>query len=1000
MYRRTICYLRDRMPAYFCNSSGPEWRNNPRDVGCDRQGRLLYALYGASTTGSRNGGACTTAVRRKEFDRMNRARRVSALHLTAPRRSRFVLSLIMVSVLFRPIQPQPIVNATDRPHGLMNDQDTHLDGERLQRGKLSARELIRGVQSTREEDKFYVCPPPTGTTVLRFEPSRKCPEAYKGRNWTEGVAVIFKENINPLKFKAMIYYKNVIQTTTWSGTWYKQITNRYTDRVPVALDEITDRIDRFGKCLSAAKYLRNNVYVDAFDRDESAKEVPLLASRFNTPDSRAWHTTNDTYTVFGSPWIYRTSTSVNCIVEEVMARSAFPYDYFALANGDVVNMSPFYGYGPTESREHNSYSSNRYKQLDGYKVMDLDTHRLASPIKRNFLTTEHYTVGWDWMPKRERVCSMAKWQEVNEMMRAEYGTRYRFASKTLSASFISNMTQFNLDRLYLGDCVKRDSEEAIKRIFEEQYASTHVKAGAIEYYLTSGGFILAYQPVVSNTLVKMYVQELTRDNRTELALDLLGAMRGDKTREDGRSRHARSVDGGPDGLIRGARNIDPYKNYTVRSARVARNADPYKNTTVVKSVMSAQFAMLQYTYDHIQAHVNDMLSRIAVSWCELQNKESVLWAEMRKVNPSLIASTTVGRRVGARMLGDVLAVSSCIEVPSSQISLSNSMHIPGGSSCYSRPPVTFSYEKDGGTIDGMLGENNELLLTREYKEPCAANHKRYFMFGPNYVLYEEYQFVRQVEAADIQMVSTFVELNLTMLEDREILPLQVYTREEIRDSGVLDYAEVQRRNQLHSLRFYDIDKVIDIDSNYAFMADLTNFFKGLGEAGQAIGKVVVGVAGAVVSTVSGISSLLSNPFGALAIGLIVVAGLVVAFLAYRYISKLRNDPMKTLYPMTMKTLKNEAKLTPRGEADGEDEDEFDESKLEQAREMVRYMALLSASERTEKKARKKNSRTALLSNHLSNLRSRSNGKKYSKVEDEYEDGDSADETEILVTDRV
>ncbi|RXF47567.1 hypothetical protein EG858_15960, partial [Enterococcus faecalis] len=83
-------------------------------------------------------------------------------------------------------------------------------------GDLDARTAVRAAAT--ERDRFYVCPPPSGSTVVRLEPEQACPEYSQGRNFTEGIAVLFKENIAPHKFKAHIYYKNVIVTTVWSGS--------------------------------------------------------------------------------------------------------------------------------------------------------------------------------------------------------------------------------------------------------------------------------------------------------------------------------------------------------------------------------------------------------------------------------------------------------------------------------------------------------------------------------------------------------------------------------------------------------------------------------------------------------------------------------------------------------------------------------------------------------------------------------------------------------------
>nr|WGL40839.1 envelope glycoprotein B UL2 [Psittacid alphaherpesvirus 6] len=835
-------------------------------------------------------------------------------------------------------------------------QPTYTDTPSPTHEKYTARDVLDSTQMTLEEESFYVCPAPTGSTLIKMEAPRKCPEERTARKWQEGIMVIFKENIEPYKFKVTTYYKNVIQTTTWSGTSYIQITSRTSDRVPVDFPEIFELIDGRGKCSTKASYLRNNLRVEAFDRDERARDADLVRSRFSTPESPAWHTTNDTYTAVGSPWVYRTGTSVNCIVEDMDARSAFPYDYFGMANGEIANISPFYTLDDQTgaSAENNAYAPERFQQKSDYRPIDLNTKEKSNEArKRNFLKTPHYTVAWDWKPKKERVCSMALWKTVDSALAAIFpGDKMRFMAETLSATFISNVTQFDPDRILLGQCVRREAEREIDRIFKERYNGTHVKSGHVQYHLALGGFMIGFQPILSNTLAKMYIQELINDNRTDESLNIL-ASRSQRSLLTENSNHS-SLSRLRRAVVSAATPVDP---------------------TVIRSTTTVQFAMLQFVYDNIQQHMNEMFSRLAAAWCELQNRETVLWREVGKINPAAVVSANMGRRVSARVLGDVFSVSSCLTIDASTVTLQNSMRsITAPNTCYSRPLVLFSYEIGGPKVEGQLGESNEILQTTELLEPCTANHRRVFLFGSTYALFEGYSFVRMIEPSDLQTISTFVELNITLLEDREILPLTVYTKEELRDVGVLDYTEVSRRNQMHSLKFYDIDKVIEIDTNHALLQGLADVFSGLGQAGKAIGKVIVGAAGAVVSTVAGVASFISNPFGALAVGLLVIAAIVAAFLAYRYINKLKSNPMKTLYPMTTKALLEDGETVAGDAEHGVDSDEIDEEKLQQAREMVKYLTMLSASERQEKKlSKKKNGTSARLAKRLDDMRLRAVG---------------------------
>nr|AAL88794.1 glycoprotein B [Buffalo herpesvirus 1] len=809
------------------------------------------------------------------------------------------------------------------------------------------RAALRLAQAAGENSRFYVCPPPSGATVVRLAPARPCPEYELGRNYTEGIGAIYKENIAPYTFKAYIYYKNVIVTTTRAGSTYAAITNQYTDRVPVGLGEITDLVDKKWRCLSKAEYLRSGRKVAAFDRDEDPWEAPLKPARLSAPGVRGWHTTDEVYTALGSAGLYRTGTSVNCIVEEVEARSVYPYDSFALSTGDIIYMSPFYGLRDGAHREHTSYSPERFQQIEGYYKRDMATgRRLKEPVSRNFLRTQHVTVAWDWVPKRKNVCSLTKWREADEMLRDESRGNFRFTARSLSATFVSDGHTFALQNVPLSDCVTEEAEAAVERVYRERFNATHVLSGGLETYLARGGFVVAFRPMLSNALAKLYLQELARSNGTLEGLFAAGGSGAAAAAPKPVPRRAR----------RSASPTPP-----APAASGGGGDDANKRVTTVSS---AEFAALQFTYDHIQDHVNTMFSRLATSWCLLQNKERALWAEAAKLNPSAAASAALDRRAAARMLGDAMAVTYCHELGEGRVFIENSMRAPGGV-CYSRPPVSFAFGNESEPVEGQLGEDNELLPGRELVEPCALNHKRYFRFGADYVYYENYAYVRRVPLAELEVISTFVDLNLTVLEDREFLPLEVYTRAELADTGLLDYSEIQRRNQLHELRFYDIDRVVKTDGNMAIMRGLANFFQGLGAVGQAVGTVVLGAAGAALSTVSGIASFVANPFGALATGLLVLAGLVAAFLAYRYISRLRSNPMKALYPITTRALKDDAKGA--GAPGEEGEEEFDAAKLEQAREMIKYMSLVSAVERQEHKAKKSNKGGPLLANRLTQL---------------------------------
>nr|WGO49737.1 glycoprotein B [Macropodid alphaherpesvirus 2] len=806
--------------------------------------------------------------------------------------------------------------------------------ETVELGHAQLREHLRGIKVKDGDSEFYVCPPPTGATVIQFEKPYPCPSAPTGDNYTEGIAIIFKENIAPYKFKATMYYKDVSVAHVWYGSSYAQITDLHEDRAPVPFAEIMDLINDKGVCKSSVTYSRHNIETTAFHKDSGETEMPLMPAKMTLTTAKGWNTVGLKYLPSWTTGFHRTGTTVDCVVEEVEARSVYPYKEFVLATGDFVYMSPFYGYRDGAHKEHIAYSTDRFKQVENFYLRDLTTKsRATNPSTRNMLTTPKFTVGWDWVPKKPSVCTMAKWQEVDEMLRSEHGPSFRFASKTLSTTFTTNLTEYSLSKVDLGDCVGQEARAAIESIYRKKYNSTHLRVGDIQYYLANGGFLIAYQPLLSTSLADLYLQEVIKEQSRK-----------------------------------------PTDHKTPVSPNPKQNEDPKTERHVIKTTSSIEFARLQFTYDHIQQHVNEMLGRIAIAWCELQNRELTLWNEARKLNPAAIASATMGYRVGARMLGDVMAVSTCRPIKADNVIMQNSMRVPGKpGTCYSRPLVSFKQEDNGPLIEGQLGEDNEIRLARDSLEQCTVGHRRYFTFGSGYVYFEEYTYSHHLSRADITTVSTFVPLNITMMEDHEFVPLEVYTRQEIKDSGLLDYTEVQRRNQLHALRFHDIDTIIHPDPYSAIFSGLYSFFDGLGEIGRAVGRVVTGIVGGVVATVEGVGSFMSNPFGALAIGLLVVAGLVAAFFAFRYVLRLQSNPMKALYPLTTKELKHEGKLQLSvggkisSEAGGEDGSDFDEKKLQAAQEMIRYMAMVSALERTKHKALRKNKDSSLINAGLTNM---------------------------------
>ncbi|QAA96137.1 envelope glycoprotein B [Gallid alphaherpesvirus 1] len=818
--------------------------------------------------------------------------------------------------------------------GIIDPRDT----ASMDVGKISFSEAI-GSGAPKEpqiRNRIFACSSPTGASVARLAQPRHCHRHADSTNMTEGIAVVFKQNIVPYVFNVTLYYKHITTVTTWALFSRPQITNEYVTRVPIDYHEIV-RIDRSGECSSKATYHKNFMFFEAYDNDEAEKKLPLVPSLLRSTVSKAFHTTN--FTKRHQTLGYRTSTSVDCVVEYLQARSVYPYDYFGMATGDTVEISPFYTKNTTGPRRHSVYRDYRFLEIANYQVRDLETGQIRPPKKRNFLTDEQFTIGWDAMEEKESVCTLSKWIEVPEAVRVSYKNSYHFSLKDMTMTFSSGKQPFNISRLHLAECVPTIASEAIDGIFARKYSSTHVRSGDIEYYLGSGGFLIAFQKLMSHGLAEMYLEEAQRQNHLP---------RG-RERRQAAGRRTASLQSGPQG------------------DRITTHS-------------SATFAMLQFAYDKIQAHVNELIGNLLEAWCEIQNRQLIVWHEMKKLNPNSLMTSLFGQPVSARLLGDIVAVSKCIEIPIENIRMQDSMRVPGDPTmCYTRPVLIFRYssspesqfsanstENHNLDILGQLGEHNEILQGRNLIEPCMINHRRYFLLGENYLLYEDYTFVRQVNASEIEEVSTFINLNATILEDLDFVPVEVYTREELRDTGTLNYDDVVRYQNIYNKRFRDIDTVIRGDRGDAIFRAIADFFGNtLGEVGKALGTVVMTAAAAVISTVSGIASFLSNPFAALGIGIAVVVSIILGLLAFKYVMNLKSNPVQVLFPGAVPPAGTPPRPSRRYYKDEEEvEEDSDEDDRILATRVLKGLELLH---KDEQKARRQKARFSAFAKNMRNL---------------------------------
>ena len=98
------------------------------------------------------------------------------------------------------------------------------------------------------------------------------------------------------------------------------------------------------RCLSSISVKRSEEeeYV-AYHKDEYVnKTLDLIPLNFKSDTVRRYITTKEPFLRNGPLWFYSTSTSINCIVTDCIAKTKYPFDFFALSTGETVEGSPFY----------------------------------------------------------------------------------------------------------------------------------------------------------------------------------------------------------------------------------------------------------------------------------------------------------------------------------------------------------------------------------------------------------------------------------------------------------------------------------------------------------------------------------------------------------------------------------------------------------------------------------------------------------------------------------
>lgn len=742
----------------------------------------------------------------------------------------------------KPVPPgQPPVNPPDSKPPAPNDDLEYIDLNRLNNGN---------------KKPFRVCGFSKGSDIYQLEKPRACPQYDPQKNHVLGVGVLFKDNLEPYIFNVRTYSKEVISITSWSSASQRTITNREVARYPVSLQEATTKVDPSYMCSNRVSVKRHGTTVDIYHHNQNEQTLPLEPSNIVTEKTSKYVTLKTESATWGSWWIYRTVQNVNCILTTTQAKSRYPYEFFALSTGEVIEMSPFFYKGLDLKQEIVNEDLSKLSTKKNYAITDY-ANRAHKKIYQtyNFLEKPDYLVSWEVKEKKDAHCLLKKWKTVPYMIKSDQSKNFHFLARELTSTFISPKEELNITHLVTHNCVTKDAEAEIKKKFDDQeFAASYTKVGNIQYYKVTGNMILAFQQVKEMSLQEAMTAVATTASPP----------------------------------------ITPNKP----SRRRRRDAKP-GNIPFLNTTSEIGFIQLQYAYNKIQDYTNTMLSRIAEAWCEMQNRDITVWSELTKINPSSVVSTLMGKTVSAKKLGDVLAVSECLQIDPKNVIVVTSMKVPGtnGELCYSRPPLRFKY--GNGEMNGQLGFDNEILPGLTYTENCDQDTKHYFLFGDAYLLYQNYIFVKYVYNEDILTMSSFVDLNITLLEDVDFNALEIYTRDEISRANVFDIESMFREYNMHRQAVYTIQQKPSTrdEGLQSFLKGVGEFFVGMGKVGTAIAGAIGAVAGGLASFMSGIADFISNPFGGLLIFVIVIVVVIIAFLAYRGYTKMKRDPVRAMFPM-------------------------------------------------------------------------------------------------------
>lgn len=680
--------------------------------------------------------------------------------------------------------------------------------------------------------------------MVRFADNIQCAKHDPKTESSEGIMVIYKKNIRPHTFKAYTYSKELIYQRSYAyiRTSYLLGSSRETVAMPEwEVHTVNDR----GMCYSSYSRVMNGAVFVAYNEDSYVNEtMRLFEDDLGSSNSRRYISVKERYHKYGSTWLYKETCTLNCIVAVVTARSRYPYDFFVLASGIIVDGSPFY-----DGKNNKTFRENARKLRVMYNysmVLDfaaVNSQRRVVP-KMAFFERADTIIAWEIVDEVNATCQLQQWEVVDRAVKTNTTGSVHFTSRSLTATFVSSGISLNKDNAATS-CIREEANRTLMNVFSERYADTHEKDGDVSFFETSGGLYVAWQGVKPKSLA-----ELER--------------------------------------------VQNLSSHTAVSRRRRRSAD-----TVNSTHTDITYAQLQFTYDTLRDYINRALSDIADAWCRDQKRTAEVLKELSKINPSSMLTAIYDRPVAARLAGDVIALANCIEVDQDTVQVLRDMRLRDNDGhvveCYSRPVVRFRFVNNSDIQSGQLGENNEILLGTHRTEKCQLPSYKVFVAGDRGYEYRDYKFMSEKVLDDIDVVNTMISLNIEPLENADFRVLQLYTQEELKSSNVFSLEDIMREYNAFKQRVHFLDTKVN-DRIPAYLKGLDDFMSGLGQAGKGFGVVVGAVGGVVASVASGILSVFSNPFGTCTVALLIVGLVAIAVLLYQRQKTVMARPVESLFP--------------------------------------------------------------------------------------------------------